>query len=72
MDNNLVRYSLIVVLLITLFFSFSNEKKDDFDFYTIEEIGPKPLELIVEASGTVEAISAVAVSYTHLTLPTKA
>jgi HlyD family secretion protein len=59
MDNNTVRYSLVVVLLIALAFSFSNEEKGDFDFYTIEEIGPKPLELIVEASGTVEAISAV-------------
>jgi len=59
MDNNTVRYSLIAVLLITLAFSFSGEKQSDFDFYTIEEVGPKQLELIVEASGTIEAISAV-------------
>ena len=59
MDNNSIRYSLIAVLLITLAFSFSGEKKSDFDFYTIEEVGPKQLELIVEASGTIEAISAV-------------
>ena len=59
MNNNSIRYSLIVVLLIALAFSFSGEKKGDFDFYTIEEIGPKQLELIVEASGAIEAISAV-------------
>ena len=59
MDNNSIRYSLIAVLLITLAFSFSGEKQSDFDFYTIEEVGPKQLELIVEASGTIEAISAV-------------
>ena len=59
MGNNSIRYSLIVVLLIALAFSFSGEKKGDFDFYTIEEVGPKQLELIVEASGTIEAISAV-------------
>ena len=59
MDNNTVRSSLIAVLLITLAFSFSGEKQSDFDFYTIEEVGPKQLELIVEASGTIEAISAV-------------
>ena len=59
MDNNTIKYSLIAVLLIALAFSFSNKEKDDFDFYTIEKIGPKSLELIVEASGTVEAISAV-------------
>ena len=47
------------MLLITLAFSFSGEKQSDFDFYTIEEVGPKQLELIVEASGTIEAISAV-------------
>ena len=59
MGNNSIRYSLIAVLLIALAFSFSGEKKGDFDFYTIEEVGPKQLELIVEASGTIEAISAV-------------
>ena len=59
MGNNSIRYSLIVVLLIALAFSFSSEKKGDFDFYTIEEVGPKQLELIVEASGSIEAISAV-------------
>ena len=59
MENNLIRYSLIIVLLIALAFSFSGGKESDFDFYTIEEIGPKQLELIVEASGSIEAISAV-------------
>ena len=59
MGNNSIRYSLIAVLLITLAFSFSGEKQSDFDFYTIEEVGTKQLELIVEASGTIEAISAV-------------
>ena len=59
MGNNSIRYSLIVVLFIALAFSFSGEKQSDFDFYTIEEVGPKQLELIVEASGTIEAISAV-------------
>ena len=59
MGNNSIRYSLIIVLLIALAFSFSSEKKGDFDFYTIEEVGPKQLELIVEASGSIEAISAV-------------
>ena len=59
MGNNSIRYSLIAVLLIALAFSFSGEKQSDFDFYTIEEVGPKQLELIVEASGTIEAISAV-------------
>jgi multidrug efflux pump subunit AcrA (membrane-fusion protein) len=59
MKNNTVKYSLIAVLLIALIYSFSGEKKKGFDFYTIETIGPKKLELIVEASGAVEAISAV-------------
>ena len=59
MGNNSIRYSLIAVLLIALAFSFSGEKQSDFDFYTIEEVGPKQLELIVEASGSIEAISAV-------------
>ena len=59
MENNSIRYSLIIVLLIALAFSFSGEKESDFDFYTIEEVGPKQLELIVEASGSIEAISAV-------------
>ena len=59
MNNNSIRYSLIVVLLVALAFSFSGGKESDFDFYTIEEIGPKQLELIVEASGSIEAISAV-------------
>ena len=59
MGNNSIRYSLIVVLLVALAFSFSGGKESDFDFYTIEEIGPKQLELIVEASGAIEAISAV-------------
>ena len=59
MNNNSIRYSLIVVLLVALAFSFSGGKESDFDFYTIEEIGPKQLELIVEASGAIEAISAV-------------
>ena len=59
MDNNSIKYSLLAVLLIALAFSFSGEKKSDFDFYTIEEIGSKQLELIVEASGSIEAISAV-------------
>ena len=59
MENNSIRYSLIIVLLIALAFSFSGEKESDFDFYTIEEVGPKQLELIVEASGAIEAISAV-------------
>ena len=59
MENNSIRYSLIIVLLIALAFSFSGGKESDFDFYTIEEIGPKQLELIVEASGAIEAISAV-------------
>ena len=59
MGNNSIRYSLIAVLLIALAFSFSGEKQSNFDFYTIEEVGPKQLELIVEASGSIEAISAV-------------
>ena len=59
MNNNSIRYSLIVVLLVALAFSFSGGKESDFDFYTIEEIGPKQLVLIVEASGAIEAISAV-------------
>ena len=59
MNNNSIRYSLTVVLLVALAFSFSGGKESDFDFYTIEEIGPKQLELIVEASGAIEAISAV-------------
>ncbi len=59
MDNSIIKYSLVFLLLIALAYTCSVEKKKDFDFFTLEEIGPKQLELIVEASGTIEAISAV-------------
>lgn len=59
MDNNIIRYSLAFLLVLALGYTCSGNKKKDFDFFTIEEIGPKQLELIVEASGTIEAISAV-------------
>ena len=59
MDNNIVRYSLAFLLVLALAYTCSGEKDKDFDFFTIEEIGSKQLELIVEASGTIEAISAV-------------
>ena len=56
---NIIRYSLAFLLVLALTYTCSGEKKKDFDFFTIEEIGSKQLELIVEASGTIEAISAV-------------
>ena len=59
MDNNIVRYSLAFLLVLALAYTCSGEKDKDFDFFTIEEIGSKQLELIVEASGTIEAISVV-------------
>ena len=59
MDNKIIRYSLAFLLVLALAYTCSGEKEKDFYFFTIEEIGSKQLELIVEASGTIEAISAV-------------
>ena len=35
------------------------EEEENFDLYTIEKAEPRSLELIIEASGSVEAISSI-------------
>ncbi|MFL2697981.1 MAG: efflux RND transporter periplasmic adaptor subunit [Gammaproteobacteria bacterium] len=48
-----------VVGLILLIIFFSSGKEESFDFYTLKKAGPKNLQITVEATGNVEAISAV-------------
>ena len=55
--NKIIKLALISPLLLLATGCGDNEK--DFDFFTVEKVESKFLELIIEASGSVEAISSV-------------
>ena len=55
--NKIIKLALISALLLLATGCGDNEK--DFDFFTVEKVESKFLELIIEASGSVEAISSV-------------
>ena len=58
--NQLLIKSLTIVLSIIFLASCGGGKKEEeFKFYTLKEAGAQQLELTVEASGTVEAISSI-------------
>ena len=55
--NKIIKLALIAPLLLLATGCGDNEK--DFDFFTVEKVESKFLELIIEASGSVEAISSI-------------
>ena len=55
--NKIIKLALISPLLLIAMGCGDNEK--DFDFFTVEKVESKFLELIIEASGSVEAISSI-------------
>ena len=55
--NKIIKLALISPLLLIATGCGDNEK--DFDFFTVEKVESKFLELIIEASGSVEAISSI-------------
>ena len=55
--NKIIKLALISQLLLITTGCGNNEK--DFDFFTVEKVQSKFLELIIEASGSVEAISSI-------------
>ena len=55
--NKFIKLALISPLLLVTTSCGDNEK--DFDFFTVEKVQSKFLELIIEASGSVEAISSI-------------
>ena len=55
--NRIIKLALISPLLLLATGCGDNEK--DFDFFTVEKVESKFLELIIEASGSVEAISSI-------------
>jgi HlyD family secretion protein len=55
--NKIIKLALITPLLLVATSCGDNEK--DFDFFTVEKVKSKFLELIIEASGSVEAISSI-------------
>jgi HlyD family secretion protein len=55
--NKIIKLALIFPLLLLVVSCGNNEK--DFDFFTVEKVESKFLELIIEASGSIEAISAI-------------
>ena len=55
--NKIIKLALISPLLFVATSCGDNEK--DFDFFTVEKVKSKFLELIIEASGSVEAISSI-------------
>ena len=55
--NKIIKLALISPLLLLATGCGDNEK--DFDFFTVEKVESKFLELIIEASGSVEAISSI-------------
>ena len=55
--NKIIKLALIFPLLLVATGCGDNEK--DFDFFTVEKVESKFLELIIEASGSVEAISSI-------------
>ena len=50
---------LTLIFLLTVFTTSCSDEDEDFDFYTVEKVESRYLELIIEASGSVEAISSV-------------
>ena len=50
---------LTLIFLLTVFTTSCSDEDEDFDFYTVEKVKSRYLELIIEASGSVEAISSV-------------
>ena len=58
--------SLVVILAFVLSSCGGSKDNSKNEFYKTKEVIPNNLEVTVEASGMVEAISSVAVSYTHL------
>ena len=55
--NKFIKLALISPLLLMTISCGDNKK--DFDFFTVEKVQSKFLELIIEASGSVEAISSI-------------
>ena len=55
--NKFIKLALISPLLLVTISCGDNKK--DFDFFTVEKVQSKFLELIIEASGSVEAISSI-------------
>ena len=55
--NKLIKLALISPLLFLT--TSCGDNKKDFDFFTVEKVQSKVLELIIEASGSVEAISSI-------------
>ena len=75
MSNKIFKGMSLLLLLILVVSCGGGKEEEEFKFYALKEAASQQLELTVEASGTVEAISSIeikskAVSYTHLTLPT--
>ena len=50
---------LTLIFLLTVSTTSCSDEDEDFDFYTVEKVESRYLELIIEASGSVEAISSV-------------
>ena len=57
MNQFLIKSFTIVLSIIFLASCGGDKKEEEFKFYTLKEAGAQQLELTVEASGTVEAIS---------------
>ena len=55
--NKFIKLALISPLLLMV--TSCGDNKKDFDFFTVEKVQSKFLELIIEASGSVEAISSI-------------
>lgn len=55
--NKFIKLALISPLLLVT--TSCGDNKKDFDFFTVEKVQSKFLEIIIEASGSVEAISAI-------------
>ena len=55
--NKFIKLALISPLLLVT--TSCGDNKKDFDFFTVEKVQSKFLELIIEASGSVEAISSI-------------
>ena len=59
MNQFLIKSFTIVLSIIFLASCGGGKKEEEFKFYTLKEAGAQQLELTVEASGTVEAISSI-------------
>ncbi|MDA0759457.1 MAG: efflux RND transporter periplasmic adaptor subunit [Proteobacteria bacterium] len=59
MNQLLIKSFTIVLSIIFLASCGGGKKEEEFKFYTLKEAGAQQLELTVEASGTVEAISSI-------------